>query len=442
MTDKDGCSEPQGLGHTTERSKSTGAPLVRRGLCLEGGGAKGAYALGVVKCLQENGYHFDCVAGTSVGALNAAIVATDRVQQGIALWKEINEATSISLRRPVWLYVALGALNAALQWARARVTREVVSARTSKVVEGVHFGLVMSLVMFVYGSLFLMAPLFAGAGLNMTALAVVLLSAALLTVHWLILDGPSMLDRWGLTAFDATPLRNTIRSALNDATFRMPCYATTARSRLVYDPRELKWVLIPPHRYRKNEVEPEFFSRACATYERCDRMSNAELVETLAASAALPMGLMPNVGERIDGGVADNRPIYPLIEYERCDEIFVVLLRPLTAEEASDVEAAFRDHWLNHDYEQRAAKLSKVDAILLSGGIEKGKSRYPNPLKAQPPPTWPRFYVFAPPIPLGGIKSGLLNFDPVYADQLINFGFEETRRTLQKFKPLSESRTF
>ncbi len=44
------------------------------GLVLEGGGAKGAYHLGVYKALLELGYRINGVAGTSIGALNGALI--------------------------------------------------------------------------------------------------------------------------------------------------------------------------------------------------------------------------------------------------------------------------------------------------------------------------------------------------------------------------------
>ena len=44
-----------------------------RGLVLCGGGGKGAYQLGVLRAFREQGIKFDVVAGSSVGALNAAL---------------------------------------------------------------------------------------------------------------------------------------------------------------------------------------------------------------------------------------------------------------------------------------------------------------------------------------------------------------------------------
>lgn len=60
------------------------------GLALEGGGAKGAFHLGAVKALLEEGYHFDAVAGTSIGALNGAIIAQGDFEIGYKLWENID----------------------------------------------------------------------------------------------------------------------------------------------------------------------------------------------------------------------------------------------------------------------------------------------------------------------------------------------------------------
>ena len=60
-----------------------------KGIVFEGGGAKGAYQIGAVKALQEMGYEFDAIAGTSVGALNGAAVAQDDISKAYDIWSEI-----------------------------------------------------------------------------------------------------------------------------------------------------------------------------------------------------------------------------------------------------------------------------------------------------------------------------------------------------------------
>ncbi len=59
------------------------------GLVIAGGGFKGAYHVGVWKALREAGAdRFDCVAGTSAGALNAILIANGEVGQAEKLWEE------------------------------------------------------------------------------------------------------------------------------------------------------------------------------------------------------------------------------------------------------------------------------------------------------------------------------------------------------------------
>lgn len=59
-------------------------------IALEGGGARGAYEVGVWKALDEAGVRFDAVAGTSVGALNGAMMVMGKLEQAIALWENIS----------------------------------------------------------------------------------------------------------------------------------------------------------------------------------------------------------------------------------------------------------------------------------------------------------------------------------------------------------------
>lgn len=57
------------------------------GLVLEGGGAKGSYHAGAIKALIERKYEFDGVMGTSIGALNGALVAQGDAEKCIELWE-------------------------------------------------------------------------------------------------------------------------------------------------------------------------------------------------------------------------------------------------------------------------------------------------------------------------------------------------------------------
>lgn len=52
-------------------------------LVLQGGGSLGAYECGVYKTLVKHNIKFDIVSGTSIGALNAAIIATGHNSDGV-----------------------------------------------------------------------------------------------------------------------------------------------------------------------------------------------------------------------------------------------------------------------------------------------------------------------------------------------------------------------
>ena len=58
-------------------------------IALEGGGAKGAYEVGVWKALDEAGVKYNAVAGTSVGALNGAMMASRDLETALQLWQNV-----------------------------------------------------------------------------------------------------------------------------------------------------------------------------------------------------------------------------------------------------------------------------------------------------------------------------------------------------------------
>lgn len=59
------------------------------GIVLDGGGARGAYQIGAWKALKEAGVKVNAVAGTSVGALNGALICMDDVEKAEKIWREM-----------------------------------------------------------------------------------------------------------------------------------------------------------------------------------------------------------------------------------------------------------------------------------------------------------------------------------------------------------------
>lgn len=70
-------------------------------LVMQGGGSLGAYECGVYKTLSRHGIKFDIVAGTSIGAVNAAIVAgskSDRPDKDLEdFWMDVAETATASI---------------------------------------------------------------------------------------------------------------------------------------------------------------------------------------------------------------------------------------------------------------------------------------------------------------------------------------------------------
>lgn len=59
------------------------------GIVFDGGGARGAYQIGAWKAMREVGIRISAVAGTSVGALNGALVCMGDVEKAEKVWEKI-----------------------------------------------------------------------------------------------------------------------------------------------------------------------------------------------------------------------------------------------------------------------------------------------------------------------------------------------------------------
>ena len=69
--------------------RARGAADAPVALILSGGGAKGAWEAGVAAALVERGLPVRLVAGSSAGALNAAMVADGRLDRLQGLWRTV-----------------------------------------------------------------------------------------------------------------------------------------------------------------------------------------------------------------------------------------------------------------------------------------------------------------------------------------------------------------
>src|SRR3954467_15637956 len=70
-------------------------------LVLQGGGALGAYQAGVYEALHEAGIEPDWVIGTSIGAINGALIAGNTAENRIArlreFWKRVEQTAPFAV---------------------------------------------------------------------------------------------------------------------------------------------------------------------------------------------------------------------------------------------------------------------------------------------------------------------------------------------------------
>ncbi|MFD2780964.1 patatin-like phospholipase family protein [Novosphingobium pokkalii] len=87
---------------------------------LQGGGALGAYQAGVFEALAGNGYSPDWVAGISIGAVNAALIAGNpperRVRNLRAFWEQASSRIPFPPRLPMAGAAACSTRRPPLRW--------------------------------------------------------------------------------------------------------------------------------------------------------------------------------------------------------------------------------------------------------------------------------------------------------------------------------------
>ena len=79
---------------------------IKIGMVFSGGGHRGAFQVGILKALSQIGIEPSVIAGTSIGALNGAIVASsssmlDAVEKLESLWLRLNTSQIFQFEKQV-----------------------------------------------------------------------------------------------------------------------------------------------------------------------------------------------------------------------------------------------------------------------------------------------------------------------------------------------------
>jgi NTE family protein len=101
MSRKTAASHPPATNSTASTASTDTKPRIA--LVLQGGGALGAYQAGVYQAMHEHDLTPDWVVGTSIGAINAAIIAGNprevRIERLRAFWESISHPDLVNLQQ-------------------------------------------------------------------------------------------------------------------------------------------------------------------------------------------------------------------------------------------------------------------------------------------------------------------------------------------------------
>jgi predicted acylesterase/phospholipase RssA len=398
-------------------------------LVLEGGGAKGAYAFGCLLAFRDQGLTFHAVAGSSVGGLNAAIWAADRVEAAHSLWDALAFRSVLK-----WRFTLLNTLLLPFHllgvWISRRSRWNLQTPRDGLRFNGplairIAFGTPLFILFIAFMSESPAVLYFAGA---------VFIATMTLALPLVV---PYLIEALRLHYVDLEPLGKSIAHVLGSSPYQVPTYITLCRGVPVFDPD--KPALWEDSEFPAWIIMPTSHVLFVPEYVRLDQLTPPAATSVLVATASMPFGVSEPIRldgtEYMDGGAADNLPLYPLVTEEACNEIIVVRTRP-------DVVEPLELHW------QLVDRAIRLGAVGMKGReiyeAERGTIQFgstPEDYWNDPPKHIPlrefprrglRITVIAPERRLGGFWTGTLSFRPRYARRLIERGYRDARKALSR----------
>jgi predicted acylesterase/phospholipase RssA len=405
--------------HASRRDGSTPADparprAARIGLVLAGGGAKGAYQVGCLRALRDAGLGTPAaIAGTSVGAIHAVMLATDKLDEAEQIWTRLRwrDVSRIAYERlhrlPLW---GLAALNS--EFSPFKVWR-----LSDSVTHPVRWR------RWVYpAACAATAGVLAALGRWLPALR---LPAVTLAAAFGVSGGLAALHArlrphfLGSSFISHSPLAARLSDAISPADWQRvrdagtPIVATLSQFR--------------PHTHGAIP-----WGGWVPQYVRLDRMSRERMIEMLIAGSALPgFSDVSSVDgtTRLDGAWTDNVPAAPLLFDPALDLdlVFVVYLKNVVR------------HRFRHN------SLHGVASLLLTEAMS-GQRRHEDELVEWARLRWsaagrdpapgetralPRVVRIVPSRHVGNFFSGTIWFSPARSRQLIELGRQDAERALE-----------
>jgi len=426
------------------------------GIVLSGGGAKGAYEVGCWKALREYGINPSAVAGTSVGALNAALMAAGELEEAYRLWSHLTwkQVFSVRFKNVASLVIRIIFLLGFPYFRKATWRRFKEVRLRHWIVGGMSFPIILT---------FLLAlnHLFAALGKSsnieqewlreysgwhiyplffLSVLFGVLIVGVIFNLPYF---GWLLCERWNLFILDNRNLESTISTFLDlkhVSDSKITTYVTVAHPVEYFDPRHPSYeALYGVWNIKHTDIfyEPCYRREYIPVYHKLNGKPAHEIKDLLLRSASLPFGIfrarsLEDMGW-LDGGLADNSPINPLLS-EKCDIIIIIHL-----------DYRRDKHVMDEEYRLNVARLRRKMSVVKNSrdNYESFIAMYGHLLSSyeRPTPLPPNLYQWIPSMPnvvhiipskpLGGLLRGTLNFSTRKAMNLIKLGYEDTIKILE-----------
>lgn len=464
------------------------------GWVFEGGGAKGSFSFSAAMALMDAGVPFHCLAGTSVGALTALLLSCQARADGTNLWQDIKRQDVLPFRTwkvigaPYWfcllfLHSYMWTYTGRRGWPDPGLMRRILerSALFVMLIPMIAFGpclLVLGESWFIRivggaTTIYIVLAIWMHTtddwpdeerrrmiGVARAVPAMELLVVPLIVIvaayQWLIGGIEPFKLPWfapalfvfGLplaihliaagvhnhAALSNVPLRRRVVEILNKKLPQIPTYVAVARESCHVDPDR---PIISAMQYDEGSP-PEYFvteqSEFVPMYLRIDGRPLEEVADWVTASAALPLGLIAPIPINdylaVDGGVADNVPIRPLVDMEQCDVLFVFRLNREPEPRIDDLASQHPDmamHWKRCWRKEDVALFQPTPQFLQQdwGRFQAPKEPTAVPWRAAPT-RWPKIIMVQPDNDLGG----LLDFRPEIREKREALGRQAAAKAL------------
>jgi predicted acylesterase/phospholipase RssA len=417
------------------------------GLTLVGGGAKGAYQIGVWKALREKGIQIDAIAGTSIGAFNAALILSNDWDRAQRFWLSLSTLRVAKLNRLFFLSIVLNFLHLIFN-RRYFYTHIPPSVIKSNARFGISTALFL-LLFFVYECIYKNKSLNETYYLLLLALGVFSFNTAryLADTYNISIVRPDSLKFLVENGIDWDAVKNStlptfITVVRECETYYLPelIHITRASDETLkaagYSDEKIREV-------RKLKAEADGVVPA-PFYIKLNDLPIETAKATVMGSMALPVGIVGRIkiddDSYMDGGILDNTPMYPLLSIG-CDKVYVVHLNPRPREGGFKMNDPHKIHlkmlWIDYTlaqigfprfYRNRLnARLQEYVKSQMREGIAPSEE-IKHKIIGELPATVTHI---TPSKSLGFSMFGTLFFSPRKTEKLIELGYQDALKVIE-----------